>query len=148
MICHTCQVDGLSWQIYNLRQIRFLCAWKIYRDFLFQLIKHGTKTLNVAIIFYFTNIYTYIYCLFPHSEFVSWLIDSGEISKPDEGVNLGQALLENGIIHHGERTVSVLHISRSLFLTFSVSVSSSLSPSQSLYLSLALFLPLSLCICL
>lgn len=36
------------------------------------------------------------------SEFVSWLIESGEISKPDEGVNLGQALLENGIIHHGE----------------------------------------------
>ena len=36
------------------------------------------------------------------SEFVSWLIESGEISKSDEGVNLGQALLENGIIHHGE----------------------------------------------
>lgn len=36
------------------------------------------------------------------SEFVSWLIESGEISNPDEGVNLGQALLENGIIHHGE----------------------------------------------
>lgn len=36
------------------------------------------------------------------SEFVSWLMESGEISKPDEGVNLGQALLENGIIHHGE----------------------------------------------
>uniref|UniRef100_A0A8C8JSD6 Phosphatidylinositol 3,4,5-trisphosphate-dependent Rac exchanger 1 protein n=1 Tax=Oncorhynchus tshawytscha TaxID=74940 RepID=A0A8C8JSD6_ONCTS len=37
---------------------------------------------------------------FMGNEFVSWLIDSGEISKPDEGVNLGQALLENGIIHH------------------------------------------------
>ncbi|KAJ8260075.1 hypothetical protein GJAV_G00176780 [Gymnothorax javanicus] len=34
------------------------------------------------------------------NEFVSWLIESGEISKPEEGVNLGQALLENGIIHH------------------------------------------------
>ncbi|XP_014834120.1 PREDICTED: phosphatidylinositol 3,4,5-trisphosphate-dependent Rac exchanger 1 protein-like [Poecilia mexicana] len=34
------------------------------------------------------------------SEFVSWLIESGEISNADEGVNLGQALLENGIIHH------------------------------------------------
>ncbi|KAK6471881.1 phosphatidylinositol 3,4,5-trisphosphate-dependent Rac exchanger 1 protein-like [Huso huso] len=34
------------------------------------------------------------------NEFVSWLIETGEISKPDEGVNLGQALLENGIIHH------------------------------------------------
>ncbi|KAJ3586876.1 hypothetical protein NHX12_013268 [Muraenolepis orangiensis] len=37
---------------------------------------------------------------FMGNEFVSWLMDSGEISKPDEGVNLGQALLENGIIHH------------------------------------------------
>ncbi|XP_050773204.1 phosphatidylinositol 3,4,5-trisphosphate-dependent Rac exchanger 1 protein isoform X1 [Gopherus flavomarginatus] len=34
------------------------------------------------------------------NEFVSWLMEIGEISKPEEGVNLGQALLENGIIHH------------------------------------------------
>uniref|UniRef100_A0A8C4JYB2 Phosphatidylinositol 3,4,5-trisphosphate-dependent Rac exchanger 1 protein n=1 Tax=Dromaius novaehollandiae TaxID=8790 RepID=A0A8C4JYB2_DRONO len=34
------------------------------------------------------------------NEFVSWLTEIGEISKPEEGVNLGQALLENGIIHH------------------------------------------------
>ncbi|XP_029142052.1 phosphatidylinositol 3,4,5-trisphosphate-dependent Rac exchanger 1 protein isoform X1 [Protobothrops mucrosquamatus] len=34
------------------------------------------------------------------NEFVSWLKEIGEISKPEEGVNLGQALLENGIIHH------------------------------------------------
>lgn len=37
------------------------------------------------------------------SEFVSWLLESGEISKAEEGINLGQALLENGIIHHGKR---------------------------------------------
>ncbi|XP_055079008.1 phosphatidylinositol 3,4,5-trisphosphate-dependent Rac exchanger 1 protein isoform X1 [Periophthalmus magnuspinnatus] len=37
---------------------------------------------------------------FMGNEFVSWLIESGEISKAEEGVNLGQALLENGIIHH------------------------------------------------
>lgn len=37
-----------------------------------------------------------------HSEFVSWLLESGEISKPEEGINLGQALLENGLIHHGK----------------------------------------------
>ena len=36
------------------------------------------------------------------SEFVAWLLEIGEISKTEEGVNLGQALLENGIIHHGE----------------------------------------------
>lgn len=42
-------------------------------------------------------------CGVPGSEFVSWLLEIGEISKTEEGVNLGQALLENGIIHHGER---------------------------------------------
>lgn len=49
-------------------------------------------------------------CLGVPSEFVSWLIDSGEISNPDEGVNLGQALLENGIIHHGETTLNPLFL--------------------------------------
>ncbi|XP_048452339.1 phosphatidylinositol 3,4,5-trisphosphate-dependent Rac exchanger 2 protein isoform X2 [Rhincodon typus] len=34
------------------------------------------------------------------SEFVAWLLEIKEISKPEEGVHLGQALLENGIIHH------------------------------------------------
>ncbi|KAM8946177.1 phosphatidylinositol 3,4,5-trisphosphate-dependent Rac exchanger 1 protein isoform 2-T2 [Pelodytes ibericus] len=37
---------------------------------------------------------------FHGNEFVSWLMENGEISKAEEGVNLGQALLENGIIHH------------------------------------------------
>uniref|UniRef100_A0A8C5PPF8 Phosphatidylinositol 3,4,5-trisphosphate-dependent Rac exchanger 1 protein n=1 Tax=Leptobrachium leishanense TaxID=445787 RepID=A0A8C5PPF8_9ANUR len=37
---------------------------------------------------------------FHGNEFVSWLMEYGEISKAEEGVNLGQALLENGIIHH------------------------------------------------
>ena len=41
-------------------------------------------------------------CYVPGSEFVAWLLEIGEISKTEEGVNLGQALLENGIIHHGE----------------------------------------------
>lgn len=35
------------------------------------------------------------------SEFVEWLLEIGEIQRSEEGVNLGQALLENGIIHHG-----------------------------------------------
>ncbi|XP_076859942.1 phosphatidylinositol 3,4,5-trisphosphate-dependent Rac exchanger 1 protein [Brachyhypopomus gauderio] len=34
------------------------------------------------------------------NEFVTWLLDTGEISKAEEGINLGQALLENGLIHH------------------------------------------------
>eukprot|EP00079_Xenopus_tropicalis_P009304 XP_002933203.1 PREDICTED: phosphatidylinositol 3,4,5-trisphosphate-dependent Rac exchanger 1 protein [Xenopus tropicalis] len=37
---------------------------------------------------------------FHGNELVSWLMENGEISKAEEGVNLGQALLENGIIHH------------------------------------------------
>uniref|UniRef100_A0A672QUA2 Phosphatidylinositol-3,4,5-trisphosphate dependent Rac exchange factor 2 n=1 Tax=Sinocyclocheilus grahami TaxID=75366 RepID=A0A672QUA2_SINGR len=32
--------------------------------------------------------------------FVSWLMEIGETNNPEEGVHLGQALLENGIIHH------------------------------------------------
>lgn len=47
------------------------------------------------------------------SEFVSWLIESGEISKPEEGVNLGQALLENGIIHHGETPLKLFSLASS-----------------------------------
>ncbi|KAG7488602.1 hypothetical protein MATL_G00035560 [Megalops atlanticus] len=34
------------------------------------------------------------------SEFVSWLMEIRETDNPEEGVHLGQALLENGIIHH------------------------------------------------
>uniref|UniRef100_A0AAY5EN72 Phosphatidylinositol-3,4,5-trisphosphate-dependent Rac exchange factor 2 n=1 Tax=Electrophorus electricus TaxID=8005 RepID=A0AAY5EN72_ELEEL len=34
------------------------------------------------------------------SEFVAWLMEIGETDNPEEGVLLGQALLENGIIHH------------------------------------------------
>ncbi|XP_043922200.1 phosphatidylinositol 3,4,5-trisphosphate-dependent Rac exchanger 2 protein [Protopterus annectens] len=37
---------------------------------------------------------------FVGSEFVAWLMEIGETHKPEEGVHLGQALLENGIIHH------------------------------------------------
>lgn len=33
---------------------------------------------------------------------MSWLLEIGEIHKSEEGVHLGQALLENGIIHHGK----------------------------------------------
>lgn len=42
-----------------------------------------------------------VFCMF-FSEFVSWLLEIGEIHKSEEGVHLGQALLENGIIHHGK----------------------------------------------
>ncbi|MBN3309670.1 PREX2 protein, partial [Amia calva] len=34
------------------------------------------------------------------SEFVAWLMEIGETDNAEEGVHLGQALLENGIIHH------------------------------------------------
>lgn len=44
----------------------------------------------------------FVFVVFPlRSEFVSWLMEIGETGNPEEGVHLGQALLENGIIHHG-----------------------------------------------
>ena len=39
---------------------------------------------------------------FTGAEFVVWLVEQGEVGKEDEAVILGQHLLENGIIHHGE----------------------------------------------
>ncbi|KAI5617161.1 phosphatidylinositol 3,4,5-trisphosphate-dependent Rac exchanger 2 protein, partial [Silurus asotus] len=42
---------------------------------------------------------TFPKCFFG-SEFVAWLMEIGETDNPEEGVHLGQALLENGIIHH------------------------------------------------
>lgn len=39
---------------------------------------------------------------FTGSEFVAWLVEQGEAGNADEAVILGQHLLENGIIHHGE----------------------------------------------
>uniref|UniRef100_A0A3B3S0B6 Phosphatidylinositol-3,4,5-trisphosphate dependent Rac exchange factor 2 n=1 Tax=Paramormyrops kingsleyae TaxID=1676925 RepID=A0A3B3S0B6_9TELE len=41
------------------------------------------------------------------SEFVSWLMEIGETDNLEEGVHLGQALLENGIVHHGEASLAV-----------------------------------------
>ena len=39
---------------------------------------------------------------------MSWLLEIGEIHRPEEGVHLGQALLENGIIHHGNYFINCL----------------------------------------
>ena len=60
LICHTGQVDGLSWQkrnapylgckhicAQNLREIRFVRMENVWICF-FQLMKHGTNTLHVA----------------------------------------------------------------------------------------------------
>ena len=42
---------------------------------------------------------------YPHSftgsDFTRWLVEIGEAGDDKEGVRLGQALLENGVIHHG-----------------------------------------------
>jgi hypothetical protein len=53
------------------------------------------------------------------SEFVAWLLEIGEISKTEEGVNLGQALLENGIIHHGEWESSLAGVGEQVRLQWS-----------------------------
>ena len=39
---------------------------------------------------------------FMGKEFVKWLVLRKEVENADQGVILGQALLENGVIHHGE----------------------------------------------
>ena len=44
---------------------------------------------------------TYTKC-FSGEELVGWLVKLEEVGNADEGVILGQALLENGVIHHGE----------------------------------------------
>lgn len=44
---------------------------------------------------------TYTKC-FSGEELVQWLLQHGEGDKEEEAVRLGQAMLENGLIHHGE----------------------------------------------
>ena len=44
---------------------------------------------------------TYTKC-FSGEELVTWLLQHGEGDKVEEAVFLGQALLENGLIHHGK----------------------------------------------
>jgi len=39
---------------------------------------------------------------FSGEELVAWLLQHGEGDKVEEAVFLGQALLENGLIHHGK----------------------------------------------
>lgn len=69
---------------------------------------HGTERLSGEKINYLT--FSLDFCF---SEFVSWLLEIGEIHRPEEGVHLGQALLENGIIHHGNYFITYLIIHKS-----------------------------------
>ncbi len=39
---------------------------------------------------------------FTGQEFVGWLVEKKEVSNNDQAVLLGQALLENGVMHHSE----------------------------------------------
>ena len=39
---------------------------------------------------------------FTGAEFVGWLVEKKEVEDSNEAVLLGQALLENGVIHHSE----------------------------------------------
>lgn len=75
---------------------------------------------------------------------MSWLIDSGEISKPEEGVNLGQALLENGIIHHGETHLKLYIRGADISPFYSASSTSHLSPPTPVPSSI--YVPLPFCL--
>ena len=46
---------------------------------------------------------------FTGSDFSKWLIEIGEAEDASEAVRLGQALLENGVIHHGMYSTLILH---------------------------------------
>ncbi len=57
---------------------------------------------------------------FTGSDFGKWLIEIGEAGDAAEAVRLGQALLENGVIHHGMTTIIVLHVQCMLYHAFTV----------------------------
>ncbi|XP_045835872.1 phosphatidylinositol 3,4,5-trisphosphate-dependent Rac exchanger 2 protein-like [Meles meles] len=63
------------------------------------LLKISSGNIQERVFFLFDNLL--VYCKRKDSEFVSWLLEIGEIHRPEEDVHFGQALLENGITHHG-----------------------------------------------
>ena len=46
--------------------------------------------------------------VFTGEQLVTWLVEDREVADSDEALFLGQALLENGIIHHGGPPLSYL----------------------------------------
>ncbi|PKU37649.1 phosphatidylinositol -trisphosphate-dependent rac exchanger 1 protein [Limosa lapponica baueri] len=89
-----------GWKIHNTAKNKwFVCMAKTAEDkqkWLDAIIKEREQRETFPIEDNSADIFLTVVCC----EFVSWLTEIGEISKPEEGVNLGQALLENGIIHH------------------------------------------------
>lgn len=71
------------------------CDHSVLMDFV------DSHLYHLRVSFCLSSHYFIVLCLSFLSEFVSWLMEIGETNNPEEGVHLGQALLENGIIHHG-----------------------------------------------
>lgn len=45
---------------------------------------------------------------FTGKDFTNWLVEIGEAGDTNEGVRLGQALLESGVIHHGTTCFNII----------------------------------------
>lgn len=105
MCHHKTQHREVNWPllIAELLLFAFICVfYLVVLGFRVWLVEY----LDVKIIAPVSDLFLVFY-----SEFVEWLLEIGEINRPEEGVNLGQALLENGIIHHGKVSLLILAFS-------------------------------------
>ena len=71
LMCHNCQVDGLSWQRRNahkqgckqicahLRKIRFFLSVENFWDIQFQLMKHGANNFAFLLLFSIDKVYVH-----------------------------------------------------------------------------------------
>uniref|UniRef100_A0A672QUR4 Phosphatidylinositol-3,4,5-trisphosphate dependent Rac exchange factor 2 n=1 Tax=Sinocyclocheilus grahami TaxID=75366 RepID=A0A672QUR4_SINGR len=101
-----------GWKIHNTAKNKwFVCMAKTpeeKQEWLEAILKERERRKNLRLLYMMNRsqtlfqdhfYYPSISVLF-NLEFVSWLMEIGETNNPEEGVHLGQALLENGIIHH------------------------------------------------
>ena len=69
----------------------------------------GEKIYNLIVADFLPKDHKVILKTYPKSftgeDFIKWLLIRREVKKVEEGVILGQALLENGVIHHGEERI-------------------------------------------
>ena len=73
---------------------------------------NGSRSVNLCVFACnYCNACLHDSIIFFFSEFVKWLVESREENSVDEAILLGQALLDCGIIHHGEQLtfVKTLH---------------------------------------
>uniref|UniRef100_A0A672QTN1 Phosphatidylinositol-3,4,5-trisphosphate dependent Rac exchange factor 2 n=1 Tax=Sinocyclocheilus grahami TaxID=75366 RepID=A0A672QTN1_SINGR len=95
-----------GWKIHNTAKNKwFVCMAKTpeeKQEWLEAILKERERRKSEALVecFYTCVLFNSVNLVCFKCEFVSWLMEIGETNNPEEGVHLGQALLENGIIHH------------------------------------------------